>query len=92
MRGPGGALVLRSDLPLQLTPDGHGAYGAATIAAGERKHLSLVYSTEAPAVIPLLGDAARDRVERSVRWWRDWADRCTYDGPYRDAVVRSALA
>ena len=88
---PDGALAIRSDLPLQLTPDGHGAYGAATIAAGERKHLSLVYSTDAPAVIPLLGDAARERVERSIRWWRDWANRGIYDGPYRDAVMRSAL-
>ena len=50
---------LHSDLPLQVTPDGHGAYGVATIASGERKHLSLVYSTDAPGVIPLLEDAAR---------------------------------
>jgi GH15 family glucan-1,4-alpha-glucosidase len=88
---PGGTLVLRDDLPLQLTADGLGAYGAATIAAGERRHLSLVYSTDAPGVIPLLGDAARDRIERSIRWWRDWANLGTYDGPYRDAVMRSAL-
>jgi GH15 family glucan-1,4-alpha-glucosidase len=88
----GGALALHSDLPLQRTPDGHGASGAATIAAGERKHLSLVYSTDAPGVIPLLADGARDRVERSIRWWREWAKRGTYDGPYRDAVMRSALA
>ena len=88
---PGGALALHSDLPLRRTPDGHGASGAATIAAGERKHLSLVYSADAPGVIPLLGDAARDRVERSIRWWRGWARRGTYDGPYRDAVVRSGL-
>src|SRR5215213_3298299 len=54
---PGGALALRSDLPLQRTPDSHGAYGVATIAAGERRHLSLVYSTDAPGVIPLLEDA-----------------------------------
>ena len=87
----GGALALHSDLPLQLSPDRQDAHGAATIAAGERKHLSLVYSTDAPGVIPLLEDAARDRIERSVRWWRDWANRGTYDGPYRDAVMRSAL-
>src|SRR5215208_7252422 len=36
---PSGALALHTDLPLQLTPDGHGAYGSVTIAAGERKHL-----------------------------------------------------
>ncbi|MGH9176579.1 MAG: glycoside hydrolase family 15 protein, partial [Vicinamibacterales bacterium] len=42
-------------------------------------------------VIPLLGEAARGRIERSARWWRAWAGSCTYEGPYRDAVVRSAL-
>src|SRR3954469_16602866 len=88
---PTGALTLHTDLPLQLAPDGHRVYGGATIAAGERKHLSLVYSTDAPGVVPLLEDAARDRVEQSIRWWRDWASCGTYDGPYRDAVMRSAL-
>jgi GH15 family glucan-1,4-alpha-glucosidase len=39
-----------------------------------------------------LADAARARIARSARWWRDWAGRCAYDGPYWDAVVRSALA
>ena len=73
-----------------MSPDRQNAYGVATIASGERKHLSLVYSADAPGVIPLLEDAARDRIERSVRWWRDWTNRGTY-GPYRDAVMRSAL-
>jgi GH15 family glucan-1,4-alpha-glucosidase len=64
----------------------------AWIRAGERKYVSFTYSEEAPAVVPPLGEVARARVERSARWWRDWAGRCTYQGPYRDAVVRSALA
>ena len=88
---PTGALALHTDLPLQLAPDGHRVYGVATSAAGERKHLSLVYSSDAPGVVPLLEDTARDRVERSIRWWHDWVNRGTYDGPYRDAVTRSAL-
>jgi GH15 family glucan-1,4-alpha-glucosidase len=25
------------------------------------------------------------------RAWADWAERCAYQGPYRDEVVRSAL-
>ncbi len=25
------------------------------------------------------------------RWWRRWAGQCSYDGPYREAVVRSMI-
>jgi GH15 family glucan-1,4-alpha-glucosidase len=46
---------------------------------------------DGPAVVPPLGEVAQEKIARSVRWWRDWAGRCRYRGPYRDAVVRSAL-
>src|SRR5215207_1976125 len=90
--GDGTSLTLRSEIPLELTDSDRSAGGFARIRSGERKYLSLTYSMEAPAVVPLLGEAARGRIERTVRWWQEWANRCTYEGPYRDAVVRSALA
>jgi GH15 family glucan-1,4-alpha-glucosidase len=86
------ALVLRSELPLDVTADGHAAHGHATIHAGDRHVLSLSYAETGPAVVPPLGSAARARIARTARWWRDWAGRCAYDGPYREAVVRGALA
>ncbi len=88
----GTSLTLRSELPLELTDGDRCARGSARIRSGERRYLSLTYSAEAPAVVPLLGEAARGRIERTVRWWQEWANRCAYEGPYRDAVVRSALA
>ena len=88
----GTSLTLRSELPLELTDGDRSARGTARIRSGEQTYLSLTYSMEAPAVVPLLGEAARGRIERTVRWWQEWANRCTYEGPYRDAVVRSALA
>jgi GH15 family glucan-1,4-alpha-glucosidase len=86
----GGTLILRSDVPLHIV-DGTSASGTVVVGAGEGCWLSLGFSTEAPAVIPALGAAAARRLERSAGWWRAWAARCAYTGPYRDAVVRSAL-
>jgi len=35
--------------------------------------------------------AARFVVEDTARFWRDWSARCTYDGPWREAVMRSLI-
>jgi GH15 family glucan-1,4-alpha-glucosidase len=88
----GAAFVLRGELPLALTDDGRAARGVARIRADERRYLSFTYAKEAPAVVPPLGRRARSRVERSARWWRNWASNCAYQGVHREAVVRSALA
>ncbi len=92
-RSNGGELYLRTDLPESIfrAEDGHTAQTRVKIKAGQRSYVSLSFSQEAPAVIPLLGDAARARIERSQAWWEAWSEQCTYDGPYRDAVCRSAL-
>jgi hypothetical protein len=31
------------------------------------------------------------RIDRTVGFWWDWSARCTYQGPYREQVLRSAL-
>jgi GH15 family glucan-1,4-alpha-glucosidase len=87
----GAALIVRSELPLTPSPNRDVLRGRASLRAGDRRALSLSYDEGQPAVLPLLGDAVDQKIERSVSYWRDWASRCTYEGPYRDAVVRSAL-
>jgi GH15 family glucan-1,4-alpha-glucosidase len=83
-------LHLASEIPLRVERES--ARGSETLRAGERRFLSLTLGEEEPLVVPPLGDHAAERLARSARWWRAWADRCTYEGPHRDQVVRSALA
>jgi GH15 family glucan-1,4-alpha-glucosidase len=39
---------------------------------------------------PVVGDARED-LEDCEAWWHDWAAGCTYQGEWRDAVLRSLL-
>src|SRR5205085_2159916 len=45
------ALILQSELPLDVTGDGRAARGVARVHPGERRYLSLSYAEEAPAVV-----------------------------------------
>ena len=61
------------------------------LGAGERRYLSLAYTKSDPAVLPPLGRHAEERIADTIHWWREWAGRCCYTGPYREPVVRSAV-
>jgi GH15 family glucan-1,4-alpha-glucosidase len=84
-----GVYWLRSSHPLELQHDR--ATAVLSLKQGETAYYSLTYSEESPVVLPPVGGASDAAIERSVMWWRDWSQRCQYRGPYRDAVVRSAL-
>jgi GH15 family glucan-1,4-alpha-glucosidase len=84
-------LTLRGDRALTLGEDGR-VRARVRLSAGKALHWSLSFDAEAPAVLPPLGAAAGERIARSVAWWREWVGRAIYNGPYRDAVLRSVLA
>ena len=85
-----GAYWLRSSVPLEVRENS--AVVSWRMHPGERAYFSLSYAEESPMVMPELGAPTERTIERSVRWWEQWAARCQYEGPYRAAVVRSALA
>lgn len=59
------------------------------IAAGESKSFVLQYRR---SHIGRKSACDPDRALRETeRAWRDWARTCTYEGPYRDAVMRSLI-
>ncbi|MFE7094265.1 glycoside hydrolase family 15 protein [Streptomyces erythrochromogenes] len=69
-----------------------GHVSRAVVTAGSESVVTLV-RTEAgePIPAPLSDQELDDRLAETVTYWREWAGRCTYRGPYRDAVVRSLL-
>jgi GH15 family glucan-1,4-alpha-glucosidase len=82
--------TLRADVPVQLDAEGR-ACATFRLAAGERACFSLSYDADAPAVLPVLGGAVLERIDRSIAWWRAWIARARYAGPDREAVLRGAL-
>jgi GH15 family glucan-1,4-alpha-glucosidase len=65
--------------------------GSFDLAAGDSGLLSLTVADRDPLVFDTR-DAAEKRLERTLAFWRSWSGHTTYDGPWRDLVVRSALA
>ncbi|TDX76671.1 GH15 family glucan-1,4-alpha-glucosidase [Rathayibacter sp. PhB151] len=80
------AVVVRG---VRLSATDHVHSAEFDVAPGETVDLSMAWfpsHQRAPKVLDV--DKA---IERTVRWWTDWAGAIRYDGPHRDAVVRSLL-
>ena len=85
-------LWLTSDLKgISASGNSPGMSGVHRIRAGDRRFLSLGYVKGDIAVIAPLGSAATGRRQATIEWWRDWVNQSRYEGPYGDAVRRSAL-
>jgi GH15 family glucan-1,4-alpha-glucosidase len=80
-------------LVLHTSAEAHGE-GLRTVAdftvrAGESVPFALAWhASHEPQPPP--SEAARAEAE-TEQWWSDWTSRCSYAGPWRDAVVRSLI-
>ncbi|MGN6574672.1 MAG: glycoside hydrolase family 15 protein [Nocardioides sp.] len=83
------AMTLDSDVP-HSGGDGEGDPVAEfEVSAGDVVDLGLTWTAshqDAPEPV----DVGR-ALEQTTAWWEEWSDRCTYDGPYREAVLRSLI-
>jgi GH15 family glucan-1,4-alpha-glucosidase len=60
-----------------------------TVRAGERVPFVLSWhALNAAEPSPIEAEAA---IHTAESWWRSWVARCTYQGPWREAVVRSLI-
>jgi GH15 family glucan-1,4-alpha-glucosidase len=82
-------LNVRSETDLERA--GHALHTTIRIRAGDRVRVSLSFVKADIGVLSLLGHEADERLTHTEKWWRDWASRCSYHGPYNEAVLRSAV-
>ncbi len=65
--------------------------GRFSVEAGERRTFAIIACSDGPLVVPTI-EEIDERIDISDEEWRVWAERVSYDGPGREAFVRSALA
>ncbi len=81
------SLELRSGVPVR--GKGFTTVASFTVERGERVAFVLThFASHLPRPLPIDPDAAVDATARS---WCAWSDRCSYDGRWRDAVMRSLI-
>ncbi|MFE5969144.1 glycoside hydrolase family 15 protein [Streptomyces sp. NPDC056463] len=80
---------LRSEPPVKTWGQQFSTCSSFTVDAGERVAFVLTWHPShepRPELIDPFG-----ALEDCLRDWRDWSARCVYEGPYREAVMRSLI-
>ncbi len=63
----------------------------AEFSVGPGDEVPFVFSWHSQYSDGVCGGNAADKVAETEAWWRRWSERCSYQGPWRDAVVRSLI-
>ena len=96
------AFVLRRDAsapddpPIHLQIDDAILHAHVPLRQGQRVVAMLNYARNRPEALHLIQQLHQQDVdadyEETLQYWRDWSAQCRYQGPYQEAVLRSALA
>jgi GH15 family glucan-1,4-alpha-glucosidase len=84
--GPDG-LLLRT--PIELRPEGMTHTAEFLVRKGERVPFVLTWFPSHEKLPKPV--TAEDALEDTERFWTEWIEGCRYEGPYREAVVRSLV-
>ncbi len=91
-RGGGNAMSIYCSAPLSVEAD-HTFHSGGSLETGEKLYAAVAHQAFfLPAAEEFEGPKIEQSLDETSRYWKEWADHCTYQGEYRDEVVRSALA
>jgi GH15 family glucan-1,4-alpha-glucosidase len=82
---------LQAETPLTFSATEEAVVGRVRMEAGRSCRFSLGYAKGDIGVLPPLGAEADGRMQATLSWWQSWSTQCLYEGPHRDAVIRSAI-
>ncbi|MFD7026970.1 glycoside hydrolase family 15 protein [Streptomyces sp. NPDC059917] len=80
---------LRSDPPVETWGEDLSTRSEFTVEAGERVAFVLTWHPSHEPRPDLIDPY--EALEQSLEDWRAWSEQCLYEGPYRDAVMRSLI-
>ncbi len=89
LRAIAGPDSLHLKSPVEIRGEGMHSIGEFTVSAGQQIPFTLTWRASHRQLSRVI-DACKE-LEATEVWWRKWSARCTYDGPNRDAVLRSLI-
>jgi GH15 family glucan-1,4-alpha-glucosidase len=89
LKAVAGSDTLLIKTPVELHGEKLTTKSEFTVSAGEEIPVTLAWhASHRP---PPAETDVRQALKRTENWWRDWSSRCTYEGRWRDAVMRSLI-
>jgi GH15 family glucan-1,4-alpha-glucosidase len=85
----GGPNAIRLQTPVRLSGEGYRTVAEFTVSAGDRLPFCLTWYPSHQSPPP--GADPEKSLVKTEDWWQAWTARCTYEGEWRDAVVRSLI-
>ena len=82
--------AFRLSTPLPLSIEDGSVRSEFVIAPGGRERLTLTWHLSYEQTPPV--EDADSALARTEAWWREWSDRCSYEGEYREEVLISLIA
>jgi len=88
--GPSGAVALFAP-GVAFAVNRDRARGALDVRAGSVHRVVAAFASGPDEAIAVTRAVWEELVDDTIGAWRAWCGRCAYEGPYRDAILRSAL-